>query len=97
MDDIRWTCEVKDYFQTTEEEITEKWQVVEDDPEWEVISKEEPVANHHEMTKMKLLTELNNLHGLVSVFHIWSPLPHARGRDGTVAGGAGRGDRGVEG
>jgi hypothetical protein len=42
MDDICWTCEVKDYFQTTEEEITEEWQVVEDDPEWEVISKEKP-------------------------------------------------------
>jgi hypothetical protein len=71
MDDIRWTCEGKDYFQTTEEK-NENWQVVEDDPEWEVISKEEPVTNHHEMTKMELLTELNNLHGPVSVFHIWS-------------------------
>jgi hypothetical protein len=72
MDDIRWTCEGKDYFQTIEEKITENWQVVEDDPEWEVISKEETVTNHHEMTKMELLTELNNLHGPVSVFHIWS-------------------------
>jgi hypothetical protein len=46
MDDIRWTCEVKDYFQTTEEEITEKWQVVEDDPEWEArsTSSSEPQA-----------------------------------------------------
>uniref|UniRef100_A0ACD5WS82 Uncharacterized protein n=1 Tax=Avena sativa TaxID=4498 RepID=A0ACD5WS82_AVESA len=60
---IAWTG--KDFFKTTEEERGDDWQTVENDPDWELICKDEPVASHQATTKMKLLTETRDMTGPV--------------------------------
>uniref|UniRef100_A0ACD5WGY7 Uncharacterized protein n=1 Tax=Avena sativa TaxID=4498 RepID=A0ACD5WGY7_AVESA len=63
IDSIDWTGQ--DFFKTSEEERGDDWEKVENDPDWKIIRKVEPAASHQVTTRIKLLTEINDMTGPV--------------------------------